>query len=93
MDDSVPETEAATAPPEDVVLDTPPSGAPAVSILFVAYSREPADRLVSLRVAQGSLSVVHEGEYVEGLQVSAIHPESVDFKWTGQKFRVPVHPF
>jgi hypothetical protein len=62
-------------------------------VLFVAWSREPAERVVSMRVAAGTLNVVHEGEYVEGLQVSAIHPESVDLSWTGQKFRVAVNPF
>ena len=61
--------------------------------MFVAWSRAPADRLVSMRVGEGAVSVVHEGEYVEGLQVSAIHPEAVDFSWTGQKFRVLVNPF
>ena len=75
------------------MLNEAPSGAPEVSILFVAWSRSPTDRMASMRVGEGSLSVVHEGEYVEGLQVSAIHPEAVDFQWTGQKFRVAVQPF
>jgi hypothetical protein len=83
----------AAAAPEGGVSDERPSGAPEVSILFVAWSHEPAERVVSMRVAAGSLSVVHEGEYVEGLQVSAIHPEAVDLSWTGQKFRVPIRPF
>jgi hypothetical protein len=81
------------APQADVVLDERPADAPEVSILFVAWSRSPADRLASMRVGSGSLSVVHEGEYVEGLQVSQIHPEAVDFQWSSQKFRVPVRPF
>lgn len=83
---------AEVAPP-DAVLEGRPMGAPEISILFVAWSRTPAKRMASMRVGQGSLSVVHEGEYVEGLQVSAIHPEAVDFAWTGQKFRVPVREF
>ena len=77
----------------EAVLYEKPADAPEVSILFVAWSRTPADRMVSMRVGSGSLSVVHEGEYVEGLQISAIHPEAVDFQWTGQKFRVPIRPF
>jgi hypothetical protein len=77
----------------DLVSADRPSGAPEVSVLFVAWSRVPSERVVSMRVAAGSLNVVHEGEYVEGLQVSAIHPESVDLSWTGQKFRVAVNPF
>lgn len=91
-DGFVPE-EASDAPPADPVLDKRPEGAPEVSILFVAWSRTPTDRMASMRVGSGSLSVVHEGEYVEGLQVSAIHPEAVEFQWTGQRFRVPVRPF
>jgi hypothetical protein len=61
--------------------------------MFVAWSRTPASRIASMRVGAGAINVVHEGEYVEGLQVSAIHPEAVDFQWTGQHFRVPVRPF
>lgn len=83
----------ASAEPVDDVLDEAPSGAPEVSIMFVAWSRAPSERLVSMRVGAGALSVVHEGEYVEGMQVSAIHPEAVDFEWTGQKFRVLIQPF
>lgn len=74
-------------------MEEKPSGAPEVSIMFVAWSRTPAERMVSMRVGGGSLSIVHEGEYVEGLQVSAIHPEAVDFLWSSQKFRVPIRPF
>jgi hypothetical protein len=83
----------ASAPAADSISAERPIGAPDVSILFVAWSRMPAERMVSLRVGMGSLNIVHEGEYVEGLQVSAIHPEAVDFQWTGQKFRVPIRPF
>ncbi|MFN2425567.1 MAG: hypothetical protein ABR587_03870 [Candidatus Binatia bacterium] len=87
------EDAASEAAQADIVYDQRPSGAPEVSILFVAWSRTPADRMASMRIGSGTLSVVHEGEYVEGLQVSAIHPEAVDFQWTGRKFRVPVRPF
>lgn len=70
-----------------------PEGAPDVSILFVAWSHTPGDRLASMRIGTGSVSVVHEGEYVEGLQVATIHAESVDFQWTGHRFRIPVRAF
>lgn len=77
----------------EVVLEEKPDGAPEVSILFVAWSKKPANRMASMRIGSGALSVVREGEYVEGLQVTGIHPESVVFRWTAQKFRVPVRPF
>lgn len=79
----------------DVGEDPPglPEGAPAVSIMFVAWSRTPTDRLVSMRIGSGPLSVVHEGEYVEGMLVATIHPEAVDFHWMGKKFRTPVQEF
>lgn len=49
--------------------------------------------MVSVRVGTGSLSVKHEGDYVEGLQIAEIHPEAVDFRWSGQRYRVPVRAF
>jgi len=75
------------------VLDEKPPGAPEVTIFFVAWARQPGQRLVSLRVGAGALSVVRQGEFVDGLQVAVIHPEAVDFVWTGRTYRVPVRAF
>lgn len=70
-----------------------PSGAPDAVLVFIAWSRMPLQRLVSMRIGTGPLNVLHEGEYVEGLQVTTIHKDSVDFTWSSQKYRVPVKAF
>lgn len=84
---------APAAPPARPLLEEKPEGAPEVFILFVAWSKKPAERLVSMRVGTGPLNVVHEGESVEGLQIATIHPESVDLVWTGRAYRVPMREF
>lgn len=84
---------APAAPPARPLLEEKPEGAPEVFILFVAWSRKPEERLVSMRVGTGPLNVVHEGESVEGLQIATIHPESVDLVWTGRAYRVPMREF
>ena len=84
---------APAAPPARPLLEAKPEGAPEVFILFVAWSKKPAERLVSMRVGTGPLNVVHEGESVEGLQIATIHPESVDLVWTGRAYRVPMREF
>jgi hypothetical protein len=80
-------------PPARPLLEEKPEGAPEVFLLFVAWSKKPAERLVSMRVGTGALNVVHEGESVEGLQIATIHPESVDLVWTGWACRVPMREF
>lgn len=80
-------------PPAREVLDARPDGAPEVTLMFIAWSRQPGQRMASVRSGGGAIAIVHEGEFVDGLLVSTIHPEAIDFTWTGRTFRVPVRPF
>jgi len=70
------------------VLDTPPSGAPEVDLLFVRWSRAPEQRVASLRSDGGRLVVVHEGDLVEGMRVATIRPDAIEFVWHGSQFQV-----
>lgn|GEM_PF-1909533 len=85
-------SEAAPASTETVVVERP-AGAPEVSLMFVLWARNPDERMASIRVGTGSVTIIHEGQFLEGMQVSAIHSDAVDFLWTGSTFRVRVRPF
>jgi predicted NUDIX family NTP pyrophosphohydrolase len=68
------------------VLQAPPSGAPEVTLLFIQYSRNPARRVASLRVAGGKLMLVHEGDTFEGMRVATIRSDALELEWGGTRF-------
>lgn len=70
-----------------------PAGAPEISLMFILWAQNPAQRMASVRVGTGTVTIVHEGEFVEGMQVASIRADAVDFVWTGTTFRVHVGPF
>lgn len=78
--------------PADVV-SAPPADAPAVQILFIQWTEDPASRIASLRLQGGALAVVHEGEVVEGMAVAGIDRVGVRFTWRGKVFLLPVHRY
>jgi len=80
------------AVPADVV-SAPPADAPAVQILFIQWTGDPASRIASLRLQGGALAVVHEGEVVEGMAVAGIDRAGVRFTWRGETFLLPVHRY
>ena len=75
------------------LLQEPPADAPHVDILFIQWAREPAERMASVRLQGGTLSVVHEGNVVAGMAVAMIRPQSIVFTWRGKSFWLPVHRF
>ena len=75
------------------VLLVPPEGAPSVNLLFILWARARTERLVSMRINTGGVTVAHEGDVFEGLQVASIYADAVDFGWQGRTFRVHVDRF
>ena len=70
----------------------PPSPTPTlagVRISFLAYSRIPDLRTVSLAVDGDSLVTLREGEKAGDLEVVRIHPDRVEVKRNGEAFIVP----
>jgi type IV secretory pathway VirB10-like protein len=92
-------------PPPPVVVETPaapsaakvlkavPTDAPRIDILFIQWGDERSERLASLRSQGGSLSVVYEGDVIDGMAVASIRADAIDFTWRGQTFRQPVHRY
>jgi len=70
-----------------------PAGAPEITLMFILWAQAPAQRMASVRVGTGAVTIVHEGEFIEGMQVASIGADAVDFLWTGTTFRVHVGPF
>jgi hypothetical protein len=67
-----------------------PDDAPALALLFVQWSSDPARRVASLRqVSGGAIYIVHEGETVQGLQIALIRPTGIEVQWRGQSFLLP----
>jgi hypothetical protein len=79
----------ADAPPPQA-LPGAPDDAPKIRLLFIQWSPTPAKRVVSLRGEGGAISVVREGDIVQGMRLAAIHPSGVEFQWRGKSFAVPV---
>ncbi len=76
------------------VLGEAPAGAPGIHLLFIMWAREPARRMVSLKVAEGGVSIAHEGDQIgHQLRVASIHRDAVDVTWTGRTYRVVVPRF
>jgi len=73
---------AATPPPRS----RPPAGAPDVRLNFLMYSSAPERRTVSIRVGDGTLASLHEGESVEGFEVVAIHRDRAELRFGGERF-------
>jgi hypothetical protein len=84
---------AAASKRAKTVLESPPEGAPRVDILFLQWADERDERLASLRSQGGSLSIVHEGDVVDGMAVASIHTDEILFTWRGVTFRQPVHRY
>lgn len=81
---------AVTPPPAvPIALPPPPDDAPALSLLFIQWSSEPARRVASLRQSGGSIYIVHEGDIVQGLRIAVIRPAGVEVQWRGQSFLLP----
>jgi len=83
---------AASAVPAKV-LKAVPTDAPRIDILFIQWGDERSERLASLRSQGGSLSVVYEGDVIDGMAVASIRADAIDFTWRGQTFRQPVHRY
>jgi hypothetical protein len=79
----------ADAPPPQA-LPGAPDDAPKIRLLFIQWSQIPEKRVVSLRSEGGGISVVREGDIVQGMRLAAIHPSGVEFQWRGKSFAVPV---
>ena len=75
------------------VLEAAPADAPRIDILFIQWGDERSERLASLRSQGGSLSVVYEGDVIDGMAVASIRADAIDFTWRGQTFRQPVHRY
>jgi hypothetical protein len=78
-----PAVDPATLPPPHSRL---PSGAPPVRLSFLMYSRTADRRSVALRVGDGSLSTLHEGETAGGFEVVAIHSDHAELRFDGERF-------
>lgn len=79
----------ADAPPPQA-LPGAPDDAPKIRLLFIQWSQTPEKRVVSLRSEGGGISVVREGDIVQGMRLAAIRPSGVEFQWRGKSFSVPV---
>ncbi len=82
--------------PEPQVSLTIPPGAPHVDLVFVQWARQSTKRLVSLRNLKGTLLVLREGDYADaaqGMKVSSIGREWVDFEWQSNRFRILMNDF
>jgi hypothetical protein len=73
-------------PAAGTVLETPPTGSPEVSLLFIKWSHDALRRVASLRGPGGKLLLVHEGDIVEGMRVSLIRADAVELQWRGSNF-------
>lgn len=92
VQDAVQEPSPDPAEP-DAIVGERPSGAPDVNLMFILWARDADQRMASVRVGSGAVTIIHEGQFLEGMQVSSIHADAVDFLWTGSRFRVRVGPF
>jgi hypothetical protein len=86
---TTPPPPAANAP-EPRSLPNAPADAPKIWLLFIRWSTTPEKRVVSLRQEGGSISVLREGDIVQGMRLAAIRRSGVEFQWRGQSFLVPV---
>jgi hypothetical protein len=86
---TTPPPPAANAP-EPRSLPNAPDDAPKIWLLFIQWSSTPEKRVVSLRQEGGSISVLREGDIVQGMRLAAIRRSGVEFQWRGQSFLVPV---
>jgi hypothetical protein len=86
---TTPPPPAANAP-KPRSLPNAPDDAPKIWLLFIQWSSTPEKRVVSLRQEGGSISVLREGDIVQGMRLAAIRRSGVEFQWRGQSFLVPV---
>lgn len=78
---------AASALRRDEGLRRPPTGAPKVRINILQYSDDPGRRFAYLSVeGNPAMSQVREGESYQGLTVTRIYPETVEFAHQGTTF-------
>ncbi len=91
--EALPPPEQAEEEGPALMVDTPPAGAPDVDLLFVMWAKAPSARMVSMRLDGGEITVAREGDLVGNMRVSSIASDSVDFTWTGRRFRVRVAAF
>lgn len=75
--------EPIAAPP---ARSRPPAGAPSVRLSFLMYSSSPERRTVALKVGEGALASLHEGESVDGFQVVQIHRDHAELVFGGERF-------
>ena len=79
----------ATAPSAEVSTKIP-AGLPRLRVSFLVYSAAPARRSVALTIENGSLTTLHEGEEVNGIEILRIRADGVELRWQGQAFLLPV---
>lgn len=73
--------------PADEGLRRPPSGAPQVRINILQWSNDPGRRFAYMSIeGNPAMTQVREGESFQGLTVTRIYPETVEFAHEGSKF-------
>jgi hypothetical protein len=77
-----PPPEAPAAPPADAdVVPGPPPGAPHIAINFLAYSRIPARRTVTLTIDGTDMITMSEGERLGTIEIVRILPNRVHLRY------------
>lgn len=77
-----------TQPTPPAQLPALPDDAPQIALLFIQWSPEPARRVASLRQGGGTITIVHEGDVIQGLKVAVIRPTLLEMQWRGQSYAV-----
>jgi hypothetical protein len=83
-----PEPPASAAHADEGVLPRPPANAPQVEVNFLAYSRMPARRTVTLTIDGTGMVTLHEGETAGDVEVARILADRVELRHGGQTFAV-----
>jgi len=87
----LPARPAPEPPPSDAheaVLPRLPPGAPQIEVNFLAYSRMPARRTVTLTIDGTGMVTLHEGETAGDVEVARILADRVELRHGGQTFAV-----
>jgi Type II secretion system protein B len=67
-----------------------PTGAPRVRVSFLLYSSLKERRSVALTINDQGLTTLHEGDFVEGLEIVHILPDRVEVRFQGELFTLEV---
>jgi hypothetical protein len=81
-----------TPPADDAVSTQTPAGAPQITINFLAWSRTPDRRTVTLTIGDAGMVTLHEGESASDFEVARILPDRVHVRWGGRLYAVRATP-